>query len=173
MFPTAHQYDTELSARSSCVKFDGDVKDQIAKNEVLMLPTRIYSFKIKRKIKTYMITVYTRSEFNRAIDNRESIIICKGSVAEEFKSKHRKKKALSVGGIVLAIGGLIAIPFTCGASGAVTAGTIAGLTVGTITLTTAELTMICGTTVALLGILKGAKVTFNKDGNVIVKPQYK
>ena len=77
--------------------------------------------------------------------------------------------------MVLAIGGLIAIPFTGGASAGLTA---AGLTclAGAVTLTGTQILFLCGilggTAIALAGVLKNAKVEFKPDGTVVVTPQY-
>lgn len=69
-------------------------------------------------------------------------------------------------------GSVAAIPFTGGASAAgVAIG--AGLTIGTVTISTTELAIICGTVIALKGIDKGCKVKFSPDGGVEVSPQYK
>ena len=113
-----------------------------------------------------MKTVYTKEELTRAINNGEKHILAKGSIADTLQSKNRRKTAAKVGGIALALGGIIAAPFTGGASllglGA------AGLTVGTLTITTSELAILCGTSVALYGIHKNRqlKMKYNCDGSV-------
>lgn len=120
-----------------------------------------------------MITVHTKQEFEKALANHEHTILCKGEIAEIIKRKHNRKKRATLASVALIAGGLLAIPFTGGASSAgIIAGTV-GLTVGTITISTAELAILCGTAVAIVGIASGARVKFNSDGSVTVEPQYK
>lgn len=65
------------------------------------------------------------------------------------------------------------LPFTGGASAAgIGAGAMA-LTIGTVSMSVAELAVLVGEVVAVLGILKGAKVKFNSDGSVEIEPKYK
>lgn len=91
-------------------------------------------------------------------------------------SKKRKHKRIAIIDIVVhAVLGAVAIPFTGGASTGIIA---MGLTIGTVTISTAELAIICGTVIATAGILKGGKVNFKvnaKDGSVEVEfePKYK
>ena len=125
-----------------------------------------------------MITVTTKNEFEQAILNRESKILCKGEAAKPFLKQRKRKRGAIIGGAVAAIAGIAVIPFTGGASALGSMGIIAGLTVGTVTLTAAELAIICGTTIALVGIIKGGKVRFvtsTQDGSVSVEfePKYK
>lgn len=113
-----------------------------------------------------MKAVYTQEELASAINNGEKHILAKGSIAETLQSKNRRKTVAKVGGIALALGGILAAPFTGGTSllglGA------AGLTVGTLSITTAELAIICGTSIALYGIHKNrqVKMKYNGDGSV-------
>ena len=121
-----------------------------------------------------MITVTTQHELEQAILNREPKILCKGEAAQPFLKRRKRKRAATIGGAALAVLGAIAIPFT----GGVSTGLIAmGLTIGTVTITTAELAIICGTVIVAMGILKGGKVTFKtaSDGSieVVFEPQYK
>lgn len=119
-----------------------------------------------------MVTVYTKEELAKAIENRTPQILCKGEVAKEFVNKKKRKKLATVAGAAMIVGGIAALPFTGGTSAAgIVAG--AGLTVGTVVISTTELAIICGTIIALAGILKGAKITYNADGSVVVEPQYK
>ena len=77
--------------------------------------------------------------------------------------------------------GTVALPFTGGMSAAgIAAGAgiaaiaaRAGLKLGPVEMSPTELAIICGTIIAVLAILKGMRVTFNKDGSVIVEPIYK
>ncbi len=119
-----------------------------------------------------MVTVYTKQELAKAIENRTSQILCKGEVAKEFLKRRKRKKVGKIAGAAMIVGGIVALPFTGGVSAAgIAAG--AGLTIGTVVISTAELAIICGTVIAITGILKNAKVEFNPDGSCIVTPQYK
>ena len=62
-----------------------------------------------------MTIVSTKQEFVSAIERREKQIIATGEIAARFRKQVKVKKGAKVGGLVLAIGGLIAIPFTGGA----------------------------------------------------------
>ncbi len=125
-----------------------------------------------------MITVTTKQEFEQALQNREPLILCKGDAAKPFLKQRKRKRGAIIGGVIAAVAGIAAIPLTGGASAIGSMGVIAGLTVGTITISAAELTIICGTAIAITGILKGGKVRFvtsAQDGSVAVEfePQYK
>ena len=125
-----------------------------------------------------MITVTTKQEFEQALQNREPLILCKGDAAKPFLKQRKRKRGAIIGGVIAAVAGIAAIPLTGGASAIGSMGVIAGLTVGTITRSAAELTIICGTAIAITGILKGGKVRFvtsAQDGSVAVEfePQYK
>lgn len=122
-----------------------------------------------------MITVTTQQELEQAIFNREPKILCKGEAAKPFLKKRKRKRFAIIGGAALTILGAVAIPFTGGASTGIIA---MGLTIGTVTISTAELAIICGTVIATAGILKGGKVNFKvnaKDGSIEVEfePKYK
>lgn len=123
-----------------------------------------------------MTTVRTKQELISAIERRETQIIATGEIAASIRKKVKVKKSAKIGGLALAIGGLLAIPFTGGASAGLTA---AGLTcfTGVATLTGIEILILCGiiggTAVAITGVLNGAKVVFRPDGTVEVDPQYK
>ena len=116
-----------------------------------------------------MTTVSTKQELISAIERREKQIIATGEIATSIRRK--VKRGAKVGGVVLAIGGLLAIPFTGGASAGLTAAGMA-LTVGTVTVSTAELAILCGFVLAYKSIGK-SKVEFMPDGYVIITPQYK
>ena len=125
-----------------------------------------------------MITVTTKQEFEQALQNREPLILCKGDAAKPFLKQRKRKRGAIIGGITAAVAGIAAIPLTGGLSAIGSMGVIAGLTAGTLTITTAELAIICGTAIAITGILKGGKVRFvtsAQDGSVSVEfePQYK
>lgn len=123
-----------------------------------------------------MVTVETKEGLKQAINNKETKILVAGELAKQMRKKSKVKKVAKTGGIILAIGSAIAIPFTAGAS---TAGVVAGvstataITIGSITLTTADLVVLCGFVIAETAVLKGAKVNFNSDGSVTVEPNYK
>lgn len=119
-----------------------------------------------------MVTVSTKEELKAAMDRNEPKILATGSLAESMRKKSKVKKGLGIGGLLLAIGGVIMIPFTAGTSSALTAMglTAAGLTV---TLSAAELAILCGFTLASFGIIKGASVKFKSDGSVEIEPKYK
>ena len=125
-----------------------------------------------------MIIVTTKQEFEQALQNREPLILCKGDAAKPFLKQRKRKRGAIIGGITAAVAGIAAIPLTGGLSAIGSMGVIAGLTAGTLTITAAELTIICGTAIAITGILKGGKVRFvtsAQDGSVSVEfePQYK
>lgn len=125
-----------------------------------------------------MITVTTKQEFEQALQNREPLILCKGDAAKPFLKQRKRKRGAIIGGITAAVAGIAAIPLTGGLSAIGSMGVIAGLTAGTLTITAAELAIICGTAIAITGILKGGRVRFvtsAQDGSVSVEfePQYK
>ena len=120
-----------------------------------------------------MRTVYTQNELEEAIKAHEEKILCKGEIARQFAKKKKRKRAARIGGVLVAIGGIVAIPLTGGASLLGTLGAAAvGLTVGTITISAAELAILLGGVVALTGIVSGGKVTFKNDGSVEFDPKY-
>lgn len=119
------------------------------------------------------ITVRTKSEFKKAIEDRYDRIIVVGAIAEEVKKQvHRKqrvKKVAKGGGFVagaVALGSIVAAPFTGGAS-------LMGLIPATgvaLALTTTQLALILA---AVLGISYAAfkmytKITITKDGTTII-----
>ena len=114
-----------------------------------------------------MITVNNRQDLEQALKRKESRIIIVGSLADEIrekaKSKQKKKKVAKAASAAAIAGGIIAAPFTAGTSLAATA---AGLTVGALTITAAELAIIIGGAVAMYGLSKGYNVEFKADGNV-------
>lgn len=121
-----------------------------------------------------MKTVFTKEELEKAFTQREEVICVKGALAQKIISNKRRSKAALWGGLSVLAMSLAAIPFTGGTSsaGVVTGLSIAGLTVGSVTISTAELAILCGTILGLTGIIAGAKVTFN-NGNVIIEPTYR
>lgn len=120
-----------------------------------------------------MRTVYTQNELEETIKAHEEKILCKGEIARQFAKKKKRKRAARIGGVLIAIGGIAAIPLTGGASLLGTLGaTAVGLTVGPITISAAELAILLGGVVALTGIVSGGKVTFKNDGSVEFDPKY-
>lgn len=120
-----------------------------------------------------MVTVSTKAEFNNALKSHEKQIRCVGEMAEVFKKKRKTKRAAVATGIAAIIGGVTAIPFTGGASAVGAVAGVAGLTVGTISISAAELAILFGGTIATIGVVKGCKVKFEKgDISVIVEPRY-
>ena len=121
-----------------------------------------------------MRTISTKAELKEALKARERKIIVTGDLAAQMRKKTKVKKAAKIGGLVLIIGGTIAIPFTAGASaGAVAMGlSVTALTIGSVTLSTGELIILCGFSLGLLGVLTGAKVTFGPGGTVTIEPRY-
>ncbi len=122
-----------------------------------------------------MRIVYTQNELEEAIKAHEEKILCKGEIARQLAKKKKRKRAarIGVGGALIAIGSIVAIPLTGGTSLLGTLGAAAvGLTVGTITISAAELAILLGGVVALTGIVSGGKVTFKNDGSVEFDPKY-
>lgn len=122
-----------------------------------------------------MRTVYTKSELKAALKAGEKHILCKGTVAKALCGKKRVRK-VAIGSTILAgvvgLASLAAAPFTLGTSlgagAAATAGIVAtGLTAGTLTMSTVELAIICGTSLGALGLLvgRGVHVKYNSDGS--------
>ena len=132
-----------------------------------------------------MVTVYTKEELAKAIENKTTKILCKGDVAneitKEFRNKRNRNWLGTFAGLAMIAAGTVALPFTGGMSAAgIAAGAgiaaiaaRAGLKLGPIEMSPGELAIICGTIIAVVAILRGARVTFNKDGSVIVEPKYK
>ena len=134
-----------------------------------------------------MVIVYTKEELAKAIENKTPKILCKGDVANEITKEvldKRKRERNRLGiftGLAMIAAGTVALPFTGGMSavgivagaGSAAIAARAGLKLGPIDMSPGELAIICGTIIAVVAILRGARVTFNKDGSVIVEPKYK
>ena len=123
-----------------------------------------------------MTTVSTKQELISAIERRETQIIATGEIAASIRRKVKVKKGAKVGGLVLAIGGLLAIPFTGGVSAGLTAAGLTCLT-GVATLTGTQILILCGivgvTAMGLSGKLKTCEVEFMPNGPVKLRLQYK
>lgn len=122
-----------------------------------------------------MISVSTKDGFKRALENKESQILVTGELARSMRRRSKVKKTSKIGAAALVLGGIVAIPFTGGASAGLTAMglTAAALTVGTVTISVGELAILCGFVIGMTAVLKGAKVEFRSDGTVVVTPNYK
>ena len=119
-----------------------------------------------------MITVKTKDELEQAIkDNKGESIRVEGpyakALAKKIRSKKKIRKVAIAGGALALIGGVVAAPFTGGASLAGSAaGVVAmGATIGTITLTATELAMILGVTV--YAIHKKCKIKIGKGDEFV------
>lgn len=118
-----------------------------------------------------MVTVRTKQELEVALKNKATSIRIEGPYAKEFANtiRSRKKKAktaMGVGAFVL-IGGIAAAPFTGGVSlaGSVMGATAMRLTIGTITISTAELAMILG--FAAYALKKKYKIKIGKGDEYV------
>ena len=118
-----------------------------------------------------MRTVYSKADLAETLKRGETALV-KGSLATEIRKKYETKKKVRkrtlIGGTVIAVGGMIAAPFTGGTSLAATA---AGVSMMGLTITATELAILLGAGLAYYGIKKGAKVTFRSDGSVEVEPK--
>lgn len=123
------------------------------------------------------ITVTTKKELEEALKNKNvNKIRVEGPLAKEMRAKAKKKKIIGgslIGASLIAAGSLVAAPFTGGTSliaGA--AGFTAALTAGAVTISTAELAILVGGVLGSLAIMAGfKKITFNKDGSVIMEKE--
>lgn len=113
-----------------------------------------------------MVTVQSQAELTAAMDRKEKQICIIGPLAEELYPKLQKKKKIKkkilITGAVLVACGIVVAPFTLGTSLTGTAAglAMAGVTIGTISLTAGELAMILGsvTLVSMYTIYKGGKI---------------
>lgn len=114
-----------------------------------------------------MKTVSTKKELENAIIQGEKHFLLKGDLAKQIIKKKQRSKAAKIGsGILAGIGVLAAIP-TGGASLGATA---IGLTMGTLTVTAAELAIIFGGSTLVISALKGRKIKLHpkdKLGNEV------
>ena len=119
-----------------------------------------------------MIIVRNKEELKNAIKAGEKHFLCKGELAEELRRRYGIRKVAKTGSLAIGLAAacLVAAPFSGGTSliglGALAgAGAVAaGLTVGTVTLSTAELAIICCAFLVLLG--HKAHLKFHRDGTV-------
>ena len=123
------------------------------------------------------ITITTKTELDEALKNKNvNKIRVEGPLAKEMIAKAKKKNIIGgslLAGTLIIAGALIATPITGGTSLIAGAAgfTATALTVGTVTISTAELAILVGGSVASLALLKGyGKIKINPDGSVeIVK----
>jgi hypothetical protein len=123
------------------------------------------------------ITITTKTELDEALKNKNvNKIRVEGPLAKEMIAKAKKKNIIGgslLAGTLIIAGALIAAPITGGTSLIAGAAgfTATAFTAGTVTITTAELAILIGGSVASLAILKGyGKIKINPDGSVeIVK----
>ena len=119
-----------------------------------------------------MKTVYSEKELRLAIEAGEPKIIIKGGLAKRL-TKRYKAKRIGRGGLAgCAVAAAAALPLTGGASLPVLGATLAGLTVGTVTISVVELVIICGLLLGAIALQKGyKKVKFNPDGSIEVEKE--
>ena len=114
------------------------------------------------------IVVYTTTELEEAIKAGETKLLLKGEIAEMIRKRKARKKRTLIGGLALAAAGLVALPFTMGASTPLLIGGL-GLTIGTVTISAAELAILVGGSIAIIGLCKDYTITFNSDGSVTLE----
>ena len=114
-----------------------------------------------------MRTVNSKSEFINAIKASEKRILCKAEAAKMLKKFNRKQKIVKATRIVATIASLATIPFTGGTSMVANAA-VMGLTANTVTISTAELVVLVGGSIAMVAVLKGRKLKchYNADGSI-------
>lgn len=126
-----------------------------------------------------IVTVKTEKELEEVLKNKNvDKIRVEGPLAQKMRSKAKKKKILAgslLGVSAIALGSIIAAPFTGGAS-LIAGATAAGLTVtigtATIVVSTAELAILVGGLLSGLAIAAGfKKIAFNTDGSVIMEKE--
>lgn len=116
-----------------------------------------------------MKNVYNEAELAQAIKQGESCITVYGNVAKKIRRRKMKKRTATIGGTLLALGGLAAAPFTGGTSAVASAAGICALTAGSLTISTADLAIICGTVIALAGLCRNYDVEFRSGGSVVLR----
>ena len=112
--------------------------------------------------------VYTTKELEEAIKAGETKLLAKGELAEKIRNQKKRKNRRLIGGLALAAAGLVALPFTWGASTPLLLGGL-GLTIGTVTISAAELAILVGGSIAIIGLCKDYTITFNSDGSVTLE----
>jgi len=126
-----------------------------------------------------MIVVRTKEELQEAVKNKVDSIRIEGPyagiVVQKIRSRKKvKKMAMGVGALAL-VGGVVAAPFTGGASlaGNAVGLTAMGLIVGAITISTTQLAMLLGVGGSLLAYSihekYSLKLVKDKEDNVSVE----
>lgn len=107
-----------------------------------------------------MVTVSTKNQLKRALENKEAHIEIVGDLAKEIQKKSKYKTAARIIGATVLGGSIAAAPFTGGAS-------LPGAIAGAIALTgpqiIAILIIIFGGSIPIIAMLKGYEVI---DSNV-------
>ena len=123
-----------------------------------------------------IVTVKTEKELEEVLKNKNvNRIRVEGPLAKEMRAKAKKKKIIAgslLGASLIAAGSLVAAPFTGGTSliaGAAAMGLTATIGTATIVVSATELAILVGGVLGSLAIMAGfKKITFNKDGSVIM-----
>ena len=112
-----------------------------------------------------MKTVYSKKELDDAYASGERTIIVKGEFAQQIRTRCKVKKAAKITSGLVAVAGIAAVPFTGGASLLATG---AGLTIGTLTISAAELAVTLGSGLAFYAIKNGKlkNISYGADGSV-------
>ena len=116
-----------------------------------------------------MKNVYNEAELAQAIKQGESCITVYGNVAKKIRRRKMKKRTATIGGTLLALGGLAAAPFTGGTSAGGSGGGVCARSGGCPTISTADLAIICGTVIALAGLCRNYDVEFRSGGSVVLR----
>lgn len=103
-----------------------------------------------------MKIVYTKDELKIALASGEKRIVIKGDFAKKISKTARTSKLVSAAIVAAA---LAAVPLT--------GGTSMGLVVGSVSISTVELAILIGGSIAIFAIRKGyKKIKFCPDGSV-------
>lgn len=120
---------------------------------------------------THMRTVQTKEQLEAAIKANESSIRIVGPMAQKYIRSKKVRKAAKGGavtGLIASAALLAAAPLTGGA----TAAPAIGLAIGSVSISAAELAIICGFALAAMAINKGYKrITVNADGSVTLEKE--
>lgn len=110
--------------------------------------------------------IATEKELKKALEAGQTNIVVGGELAQKIIRRTKRKKAIKRTAITTGVLGILVAPFTGLTSLGATA---AALTAGSLTISAAELAMICGT--AALVFVKGSfDVELDKEtGKVIIR----
>lgn len=113
-----------------------------------------------------MVTVTTKEELEKALEDKEKEILVEGEMAKKIIRKKRMKRGALITGGASILGGIPLLPFTGGGSAIAIAH---GLTAGGITISTTEIFVGAGLLLSAssLLLLKNYEVEFesNKSSN--------